>query len=183
MPRLSVIDPEIAEGKAKTLLDAVKGALGSVPNMTRGMARSPAVLEGYLAFSKALAGGALDAKLRERIALATAEANGCDYCLAAHSFIGRRVGLSEGDIAAARDGAAADPRAAAALGFVRRLVAARGAAADDDIAGLRAAGFVDGEIGEIVANVALNLLTNYFNMVAQTDIDFPAAAPRPARAA
>jgi uncharacterized peroxidase-related enzyme len=172
------VDPAHAEGKAKTLLAAVQAKMGVTPNMTRQMARSPAVLEAYLGFAGALGGGVLSARLREQIALATAEANGCEYCLSAHSLIGKGAGLSADDIAAARSGEAADARARAALHFARTLVANRGIVSGADVTEFRAAGFDDGTIGEVVANVALNVFTNYFNNVTRPVVDFPVVSPR-----
>jgi uncharacterized peroxidase-related enzyme len=184
MFRFQPIDPAHAEGKARTLLDAVRAKLGVTPNMTRVMAGSPAVLEGYLALAGALAGGRLGAKLREQIALGTAEANGCEYCLSAHAFIGKGVGLTPADIEAARDADAADPKATAALTFSRAVLAERGRVSDGDVARVRAAGFADGEIAEMIANVALNVFTNYFNNVTRPVVDFPVVTPgRLARAA
>jgi uncharacterized peroxidase-related enzyme len=156
------------------MLDAVHKKLGVVPNLMRLMSQSPAALEGYLAFSGALDKGALDARLRESLALAVAEFNGCDYCLAAHSYIGKNlVKLSDAQIAQARDGQAADGRNAAALRFAQRVAADRGRVQDADLVALRKAGFSDAETIEIVSHVALNVLTNYVNNVAQTDLDFP----------
>ena len=173
MSRLIAIDPASASGKTKDLLTAVKGKLGLVPNMTRVMANSPAVLEGYLGFSNALGGGLLDAQTRERLALVTAQQNQCDYCLSAHTTIGKMVGLNPGQIAASRDGKAETPRTAAALVFAQRVVETRGSISDGDLAAVREAGFNDGEIAEILAHVALNIFTNYFNKAAEVDIDFP----------
>lgn len=172
------VDPARAEGEAFALLAAVKSKLGVVPNMTRHMARSPAVLGAYLGFAGALAGGALDARLREQIALATAEANGCEYCLSAHSLMGKGAGLAPADIAAARDADATDPRARSALRFARALVERQGRVDDAEVETLRQAGFDDGAIGEIVAHVALNVFTNYFNNVTKPVVDFPAVRPR-----
>ncbi|MFO1322476.1 MAG: carboxymuconolactone decarboxylase family protein [Burkholderiales bacterium] len=177
------VDPARAEGRAQTLLAAVKSKMGVVPNMTRHMARSPAVLDAYLGFAGALAGGALAAGLREQIALATADANGCEYCLSAHTLLGKGAGLSAADLAAARDADASDPGAKAALRFAHALIERHGHVADADVAALRAAGFDDGAIGEIVANVALNVFTNYFNNVTRPVVDFPVVAPRLRRAA
>ena len=178
MIHFTPVDPARAEGKAKALLDAVKHKLGIVPNMTRHMARSPAVLDAYLAFAGALAGGSLGAKLREQIALVTAEENGCEYCLSAHAALGKGAGLSAADIADARSAEAADAKARHALRFARTLVLGRGHVADTDVAALRTAGFADGEIDEVIANVALNVFTNYFNNVTHPVVDFPRVAPR-----
>lgn len=177
MSRIHQITPDSATGKAKELLDAVHGKLGLVPNITRAMANSPAVLEGYLGLSGALGKGSLSAKHREQIALAVGQANHCDYCLAAHSAIGKMVGLTPDQILDSRRGTAIDPKADAVIRFARKLVDERGRVSDADVAEVRAAGLNDRGIAEVVANVALNIFTNYFNHVAETDIDFPRAEP------
>lgn len=141
------------------------------------MANSPAVLEGYLGLSGAFGKGSLSAKNREQIALAVGQANHCDYCLAAHSAIGRMVGLTPDQILDSRRGTAIDPKADAVIRFARKLVDERGRVSDADVAEVRAAGLNDGAIAEVVANVALNIFTNYFNHVAETDIDFPEVEP------
>lgn len=140
------------------------------------MANSPAVLEAYLGFSGALAKGALSARLREQIALAVGESNNCQYCLAAHTALGRMAGLSDEQIADSRRGSSPDRKTEAALAFATKVVSERGLVDDDDVAQLRAAGFDDGDIAEIVANVSLNIFTNYLNHIAETEIDFPKAA-------
>jgi uncharacterized peroxidase-related enzyme len=172
MTRLNPIDPAEATGKTKELLSAVQAKLHFTPNMMRTMAVSTAVLDGYLCFSSALGGGALGAKLREQIALAVAEANGCEYCLAAHSTIGKMVGLTNGDVVAGRQGLSSDPKAGAALAFARAILDRRGDVSDVDLRAVREAGHGDAEITEIVAHVALNVFTNYFNRLARTSIDF-----------
>lgn len=177
MSRIHQITPDSATGNAKELLDAVKGKLGLVPNLTRAMANSPAVLEGYLGLSGALGKGSLSAKNREQIALTVGQANHCDYCLAAHSAIGKMVGLTPDQILDSRRGTAIDPKADAVIRFARKLVDERGRVSDADVAEVRAAGLNDGGIAEVVANVALNIFTNYFNHVAETDIDFPKVEP------
>jgi uncharacterized peroxidase-related enzyme len=174
--RFTPLDPALARGKAGALLAAVKDSLGAVPNMTRHMANAPAVLEAYLAMNTALAVGTLGARLREQIALLTAQANGCAYCLSAHTFVGRRAGLPAADIASARAGHAADAREAAALRFASTVLDKRGHVDEAAVAAVRSAGFGDGAIGEIVGEVALNVFTNYFNSVTQPVVDFPPVA-------
>lgn len=178
MPRLNPIQPDQATGKAKELLDAVQAKLKITPNMTRVMANSPSVLQGYLSFSGALAGGALDAKLREQIALEVGEQNACQYCVSAHTAIGKMTGLTDAEIEAARSASAASPKNAAALKFASQLVALRGRIADVDFDTVRRAGFTDAEIAEIIAHVALNIFTNYFNNAAAVEVDFPKIALR-----
>ena len=175
MSRLQQIAPEFATGKAKELLDAVKGKLGLVPNMTRAMANAPAALNGYLQLSCALGHGTLPAKTREQIALAVSQANGCDYCLAAHTAIGRMTGLTADQIRDSRHGTAVDPKTDALLRFARLVANTKGRVSDGDLQTIREAGYDDGAIAEVVAHVALNVFTNYFNNLAETDIDFPKA--------
>jgi len=172
---------EAAPAAAKPLLESAKKKLGSVPNLFRVIANSPAGLEGYFGLDAGLAKGALDAKTRERIALAVAEVNGCSYCLSAHTYLGRNVAkLDDTEIAANRNGASNDLKADAALRFAVKVVRERGHVSDADVAAVKAAGFDDAEIIEIVLHVALNTLTNYVNEVAKTEIDFPVIAPRKA---
>lgn len=175
MPRLKPIESESSTGQVKELLDGVSRKLGMVPNMMRTMANAPAVLSGYLQFSGALNRGTLPAKVREQIALAVAEANGCQYCLAAHSAVGKMVGLTADQIRDSRHGSAVDPKTDALIRFARKVVAGRGRIGDADLRPVRDAGFDDGVIAEVVAAVALDLFTNYFNIVADTEVDFPEA--------
>ena len=179
MTILTTVDPATAEPKAKALLDGVQKKLGVTPNMMRVLAVNPTVLGAYLGFSGALAGGRLGAKLHEQIALAVAEANGCDYCLAAHTRLGKGAGLAAADIVAARRGTSADARASAVLAFARKLVAEHGHVSPDDVAQARAASLGDADIVEIIASVALNVFTNYLNSAADTDVDFPPAEKLP----
>lgn len=175
-PRIAPLDPVSADPAVAATLAAVKAKLGVVPNLFRTFARAPATLNGYLAFSDALAGGRLDAGRREivALALAVAQANNCGYCLAAHTLIGKGAGLSEADIRAARAGASADAADAALAVFARQLTERRGIVDDADLAAFKLAGFDDGHVLEVVALVALNTLTNYVNHVAGTVVDFPA---------
>jgi uncharacterized peroxidase-related enzyme len=173
MNRIQQINPAEATGKAKQLLDAVQSKLGIVPNLTRVLANAPAALEGYLGFSGALAGGILNAKVREQIALVVAEGNHCDYCLGAHSFIGGKVGLSQDDIDSARNGQASDKKVQAILQLARTILEQRGKITDSALESARFAGLSDGEIVETTANVALNIYTNTLNHVAETVLDFP----------
>ncbi len=173
MSRLSTVDPATATPAAKSLLDQVDRALGLTPNMMRAMAVSPAVLDGYLSFSAALAKGRLSGALREQIALVSAAENACEYCFAAHHVLGARAGVSAADLAAGGHAEAANPKTAAALRFARAVILRKGFVSDAELDAVRAAGYGDGEIGEIIGAVALNIFTNYFNSVGRTDLDFP----------
>ncbi len=181
MARIPTINPEHATGQAAKLLQGVESKLGFVPNIMQTMANSPAVLQGYLDFSQALSKGNLSPKFREQIALAVSEANDCQYCLSAHSAIGRSVGLSEEAIEDSRKAESTDPKEATVLVLVRKMVEQRGWVSDEDLAKLRKVGFSQGDIVELIANISLTLFTNYFNHVAETEIDFPAVAALEAR--
>jgi uncharacterized peroxidase-related enzyme len=142
--------------------------------MFRIISNSPAGLEGYLSLNSALAKGTLGARNGERIALAVAEINGCDYCAAAHSYLGANVAkLSAAEISANRSGSSTDEKAAVAVRFATRIAASRGQVSDADVQAVREAGYSDAEIVEIVVHVALNTLTNLVNNVLRTEIDFP----------
>ncbi len=170
-----------APAASQPLLESVKKQLGVVPNLFRLVANSPAALEGYLGLSGALSKGALPAATRERIALAVAEINGCDYCLSAHTYIGKNLAkLDDAEITANRSGASNDPKADAAVRFAAKVVRERGHVSEDDVRAVRLAGYDDAQVIEIVLHVALNTWTNYINEVAKTDIDFPVVTARKA---
>jgi len=174
MSRISIPTVDNSIEASKPLLAAVHKQLGVVPNLMKLVGHSPAALEGYLSLNGALGKGKLNVQLRERIALAIAEYNGCDYCLSVHSYLASNLAkLSSVEVEAARDGHSEDARTEAALQFALRVAQSRGRVSDADVATVRVAGFDESAVIEIVANVAVNVLTNYINNVALTDIDFP----------
>jgi len=174
MTRLTALNPEEVTGKTKDLFDAVQAKLGVVPNMMRTMGNSPAVLEGYLNLSGALSHGKLSAKTGELIALAVSESNSCDYCLAAHTFIGEKLVKADPAVLhAARTGNSTDAKTEAILQLAKTLINKNGLVNDEDVNKAKNAGISDAEIAETVAHTALNVLTNYFNNLANTEIDFP----------
>ena len=169
---------DAAPEAARPLLEAVNKQLGSVPNLFRMVANSPAALEGYLGMSGALAKGKLPAQTRERIALAVSQVNACGYCLAAHTYLGTNLAkLDAAEIAANRAGRSNDAKADAAVRFAVSVATQRGHVSDADVQAVRATGYDDAQIVEIVQHVALNTWTNYINEVARTVIDFPEALP------
>jgi uncharacterized peroxidase-related enzyme len=175
MARISPIDRANPPAEVAQQLSAVRAKMGKVPNVLATFAHSPAALNSYLAINGAIAGGTLSAQDRERIALATAQVNGCDYCLSAHSLVGKLSGLSEAEVIGARQGRSADPRSAAIVQLAQAIVEARGRIANDQLQAARDAGLTDGEVLEVLANVVANLLTNYANNLIGTEIDFPQA--------
>jgi len=171
----------VADAPATTqpLLETVGKQLGSVPNLFRIIANSPAGLEGYLGLSAALGKGTLDVRTRQRLAIAVAERNGCDYCLSAHTYLGKHVArLDDAELAANRDAASSDAKARAALAFATAVVRERGHVSAAEVAAVKAAGYDDGQVVEIILHVALNTLTNYVNTALATEVDFPLVATR-----
>ncbi|MGD0390167.1 MAG: carboxymuconolactone decarboxylase family protein [Tepidisphaeraceae bacterium] len=172
MPRLKTLEKSQASPKSQALMADLEGKK-MLLNIFRGMANSPAVLDAYLKFSGALQQGKLDAKIRHAIALTVGQVNGCGYCLAAHTMLGKGAGLDDAGIRDARLGKSADRKTNAAVSLARQLLANHGNVSDPDASAARSAGLDDGDIAEVIANVALNLFTNYFNNFNQSEVDLP----------
>lgn len=172
-PRILPLSVDGAPEAARGILRATEGALGMLPNLHRTLAHAPAALRAYADAARALAGGRLSARLREQIAVAVAGTNGCAYCASAHTALGKGAGVAEDELAANVGAESADPQVAPVLALVRELIERRGRVSDASIQAVRAAGFGDAELVEIVAHVGLNTLTNLFNVFARTEIDFP----------
>lgn len=168
-----------APAASQPLLEGVKKKLGVAPNLYRLVGTSPAALEGLLGLSAALGKGVIPAALGERIALAVSEINGCGYCLSAQTYVAQKlVKLDDAEIAANRAGGSNDAKADAAVRFAAKVVHARGHVDEADVVALKAAGYDDAQVIEIVLHVALSTFTNYVNEVVKTDIDFPVVSAR-----
>lgn len=178
MNRVPLIDRSDTSADRKALLDEIHGAFGTTPAMFRAVANSPAALRSMWGSFGALGGGTLGARLGEQIAVAVADRNGCAYCLAAHTALGRKAGASAEEMAAAQLGESADARTQAALRFALKVVSERGQVSEADVQALRDAGFGDEAVVEILAHVALNLFTNYVNLALAVPVDFPAVKLR-----
>lgn len=176
MSRINVIDPKTATGETKELLDGVQQQLGIVPNFIRALANSPTALSAFLGLYGPLGRAAIDKATQERIALVVAEENGCQYCVSAHTAIGRSAGLSNEEMLLNRQGDSGDAKAAAAVAFAKALNEHRGEVTTGEFEAVRAAGFSDGEIVEIITLVALNVFTNILGKSTLVNIDFPKVA-------
>lgn len=171
-------DVNAAPEESREMLETVGKQMGKVPNVYRLVSLSPAALKGFVGLSGALAKGKLHPKTREAISLAMAELNGCCYCLSAHSYIAKNMlKLDEGEIEENRKGSSSDDKVRVALEFAIKVAEKKGKVSEEDIKALREEGYTDGEIIEIVQNVALNIWTNYLNNVAETEVDFPQVKP------
>ena len=178
MSRILPMNTATASADRRAVLDQVHAAFGAVPNMFKTAAHSPAALKSLWAAFAALGAGVVPAKLGEQIAVAVADRNGCDYCLSAHTVLGRKAGASAEEMQAAQGGESSDPRTAAALRFALALVDRRGQVGAADVQAMREAGFDDEHIVEVLAHVALNLFTNYLNVAFDVAVDFPVVRPR-----
>jgi uncharacterized peroxidase-related enzyme len=173
MSRIAPVNPTDAAGRARDVLDFVDSAFGRIPNSVRVLAKSPVALAGWWSFQDVLGTGTLPRSVHEQLAVLTANTNGCEYCLSGHTAAARAAGVSAEDVAAARHAKASDPLAAAALEFAAAVLADRGDVANDTLDTARRAGLDDGDLLEIVAIVAINTFTNYYNRLAQPELDFP----------
>ncbi len=178
MTRIALVDPRHTTEDRHALLSQIQSALGVTPNMFKAVANSSAALKSMWGSFAALSGGKIPAKLGEQIAVAVADRNACEYCLAAHTALGRKAGATAEEMSLAQEGQSADPRTAAALRFALLLVEKRGQVNAADVGALKAAGFDDEEVVEIVAHVALNLFTNYVNVAFAVPVDFPSVKLR-----
>lgn len=177
MQRLTSVDPQLAAGRTRELLDRVQQTFGVVPNTARVMASSPAVLDSFLAFSSAMGAAQIGDRLHHQVKLTTSETNSCDYCTSILNAVASSAGLTADDILAGRTGNSEDRRTKAALAFAGDVLETRGKVDDRQLTAVRDAGFDDGEIVEIVASVVLGCFTNFLNNVADTELDIPRAEP------
>jgi uncharacterized peroxidase-related enzyme len=173
--RINLVTAESAHPEQKALFDAIQAQLGMVPNFLRAFANSPAALKAFLGLHGIAGAGSLDPQTRERIALALAQQNSCQYCLSAHTAIGRKAGLDGAEIAANRAGTSRDDKAAVAVRFARSLVAHMGEVTTDELLAMRNAGYSESDIVEVITHVGMNILTNLLGKAGRIDIDFPRA--------
>lgn len=177
MQRIHSVNPQLAQGRTRELLDTVQQAFGMVPNTAKMMANSPAVLESFLAFSTAMGKVQIGEKLHNQVKLNTSETNSCVYCTSILSAVAPSAGLSTDDILAGRTGNSEDLRTKAALAFANEVLESRGKVSNQQLDAARKAGFGDADIVEIVASVVLGCFTNFLNNVADTELDIPRAEP------
>lgn len=173
MSRINVIEQDTANTEQRELLDAIQSQLGMVPNFLKVLANSPAALRAFLGLHGIAGEGSLDARTRERIALAVAQQNGCQYCVSAHTAIGKKAGLDGAEIEANRAGTSQDAEAAAAVKFARALVEHNGEITTAELLEIRNAGYSESDIVEIITHVGMNVLTNILGKASRVEIDFP----------
>ena len=171
--RIATLNPETTTGKAKELFNAVQKKLGFIPNLIKVFGNSPATLQTYLSLGELTASGNFTNKFREQLALSIAEENDCNYCLSAHTAIGKMNGLSEEEIEASRKAEATDKKQQAGLQFAQSVTKNKGKVSAEELKTVKEAGYTGEDILEIVLNVVSNTLTNYVNHIAETAIDFP----------
>jgi uncharacterized peroxidase-related enzyme len=176
MSRISTVSNENANAEQQNLLSAIQTQLGMVPNFLRVFAHSPDALKAFLGLHHIASHGSLDASTRERIALALAQQNECEYCLSAHTAIGRKAGLNGAEIEANRAGSSQDAKAAVAVKFARALVEHKGEVTNSELQSMHEVGFSDADVVEVITHVGMNFLTNILGKASRVDIDFPKVA-------
>lgn len=176
MSRITTITNETANQEQKVLLDAIQLQLGMVPNFLKIFANSPAALRAFLGLYGIANEGSLEPKTRERIALAIAQQNSCEYCVSAHTTFGHNAGLSSDEITANRTGTSQDAKAALAVKLARSLAEHTGEITNAELAEAREAGYTDADIVEIIIHVGLNIITNMIGKASRVEIDFPKVA-------
>lgn len=175
MARLKSVKVEDAQGKTTELYSAIKGALGGVPNLFQALGNSPKALEIFLGIGGGLKGSLLSAPEQESIALTVAQANGCDYCLSAHTVLGGMVKLTPEEMVANRKGTSSDPKRKALIELTKEIVSEKGRVSDRALSSFKNAGYTDAHVPEVLLSVIQNIYTNYFNNLNQTEVDFPQA--------
>ena len=173
MSRITTITNETANAEQKKLLDTIQSQLGMVPNFLKVFANSPAALRAFLGLHGIANEGSLEPQTRERIALALAQQNACEYCLSAHTAIGKKAGLNGDEIIANRAGSSQDAKAAVAVKLARSLAEHTGEITTAELVEAREAGYSDADIVEIITHVGLNNLTNMLGKASRLEIDFP----------
>ena len=173
MSRITMITHENANDEQNVLFTAITEQLGTVPNFLKVFAHSPTALRAFLGLHNIANEGSLDTLTKERIALALAEKNACQYCLSAHTAIGGKAGLSKEEIAANRLGTSNDNKAAAAVKFSISLAEHQGDITNTELLEIRNAGYTEADIVEIITHVGMNILTNILGKASRVDIDFP----------
>jgi len=173
MSRIKTVTQETANSSQKELLDAIQGQIGMVPNFLGILAHSTDALKAFLGLDGISHAGSLDPQTRERIALVIAQGNSCEYCLSAHTAIGRKAGLNTAEMDANRAGTSQDAKAAAAVVFAKALNENLGNVTQAEFNAVREAGYSDSDIVEIITHVGMNILTNIIGKATRVEIDFP----------
>lgn len=176
MSRINLVTPEQANEEQLALYAAIEKQIGMVPNFLKVFANSPAALTAFLGLHTIANEGDLDAKTKERIALGLAEQNACEYCVSAHTAIGKSVGLTGDEMEANRSGGSQDAKAGVAVKFARSLAENNGEVNTAELLEIRNVGYSDAEIVEIITHVGMNILTNILGKASRVEIDFPKVA-------
>ncbi|MCE2571271.1 carboxymuconolactone decarboxylase family protein [Motilimonas eburnea] len=173
MSRINLVTPEQANPEQQALFAAIEQQLGVVPNFLKVLANSPAALKAFLGLHTIANEGSLTPQTKERIALGLAQQNACQYCVSAHTALGKSVGLSADEMAANREGGSSDSKAAVAVKFAQALAEKKGEVSSAELLALQNAGYSDAEVVEIITHVGMNVLTNILGKASRVEIDFP----------
>ena len=177
MKSLKVVSNQQADDSTKAIFAAIKKKVGRVPNLYAAMGNSPQLLAGFLAFEDTLKQGTFSAKENEAIALAVSQAYGCNYCLAAHSAIGKILGYAENEVIDIRRGTSANRKLNALTSLATELTEKRGKASAEAINNFLSAGYTNQSLAELIGMVAIRSITNYIYSNGDFEIDFPIVKP------
>lgn len=153
---------ETAPEGSQSQLRQVQEVIGRIPNLAAGMAESPTLLKSFFAVREIYAGGTLTDVEIQTLSIANAAENGCDWCVAFHSAMALKAGLSEQSLKALRDGRdTGEPRLDALQRLTRAMVTRGGRVGDDVLRSFYSAGFNRGQALEVVLGVGFSVMANY----------------------
>lgn len=175
MARLPVIEHENAEKDIQDTYDDIKAKFGMVPNIFKGMANSPVVLNAYLKLDEMIAGGSFSPVDQDIVRVVVSQYNKCEYCIAAHTGSLLAKGLKKEEIVEIRKGKSNDPKQSALMRYTLKVLENKGYVSNSDIEDLKREGFSDTHVAEITVIIAQKTLSNYFNHINDTDLDLPPA--------
>lgn len=175
MKKLKALNPDQVNETTQEVFAAIEQKVGMLPNLYATMANSPNLLQGFLAFEAILKEGDFSSKENEAIALAVSQENNCNYCLSAHSTIGKMVGYTDEEVIDIRKGTTSDSKLNALLTLTRELTEKRGKASNEAIEAFLSAGYTHKAFAELIGMVAIRSITNYIFSNGDFEIDFPRA--------
>lgn len=175
MPLLNALKKEETQSPNTEIFEALEGKIGMVPNIYASMANSPVALKAILEFGETLKGGSYSLKEVEAIALAIAEQNSCQYCLSAHTAIGKSAGFSDEETLDLRQAKSGDAKLQALVNLTKDITVSHANPSQENLDQFFAAGYDHAAFVELIGLIALNTFTNYFNHINNTEVDFPQA--------
>lgn len=177
MSRIELLPENQASAETQELYGMLKKQMGKVPNVYQVYGHSATALKANLQMDDILSKGILTGAEIEIVALTVSEFNGCEYCIAAHTVVGKMQGMSEAQTVEARKGTYANEKEQSLINFTKAILEKRGKISNEDLQAFRNAGYSNGAVVEVTGQVAKNFFNNYTNHIAETPVDFPEPKP------